>query len=101
MDTISNKPNTTKQLKNYIKLRSTIKGQFTRLHKTTNNIKYDEVDERLEKLHNYWCKFEKLQDNIDLLTDDSKSEEVNYRCDMKDMHITLKAELIDLLLNLK
>ena len=88
--------NITWRVNNYERTRTTITTQFTKLLNKLNNHEIDpgQVDGCLKNLDSIWTKFVEVQENIELLTNDTElDDEINYKMDIEEVFIKLKIML--------
>ncbi|XP_054279273.1 uncharacterized protein K02A2.6-like [Macrosteles quadrilineatus] len=75
------------------KARAVVKGQLTRAERMLeelSGIKVDSIRTRLSVIHAYWERFELIQHNIEVKTDEEQLDtEITYRTDMEDMYFKI------------
>ncbi|XP_054259297.1 uncharacterized protein K02A2.6-like [Macrosteles quadrilineatus] len=75
------------------KARAVVKGQLTRagrMLEELSSIKIDSIRTRLSVIHAYWERFEQIQHNIEVKTDEEELDtEITYRTDMEDMYFKI------------
>lgn len=105
MATMNKEPNLTEMdgLQKIKKVRTIIKGQFTRAkNQSTENFTSFELEEKLSLIEDTWRRYKELQNKIDELVDEENLEqEVEYRCSMESHYMGLRVDIKNALQQLK